>query len=241
MNDSTKTGRLSARRPNPGGSPKKDRYPKTIAVDFDGVLHSYVSGWQKGVLQDPPLGPEHSTELHKAESAFDWLRGILQTDVTVIIYTCRTNGTGPGDLTGGPLHLRLAMLKTIKEWFAAHGLEEEYIRKLEFALDIKPHADLYLDDRAWQFNGRFPTYEEIESFKPWQKRDENSLSTEDRLRGMYWTAMRESVDLKTTVRELREELDAIPPWAIGIFGLAKEIASSGGLIEWLMTRSEPRQ
>lgn len=267
--DSTRTGRLSSTHPNESAGPRYEdgrpngiqsgrlsgppntadniprnkqgyrssrerRYPKTIAVDFDGVLNSYVSGWQEGKLLDPPLKPEHSTTLYVAEDAFEWLHTILETDVTVIIFTCRTNASGMGDLTGGPYTDRLVVREQIKDWFLKHGLEHKYVNRLQFALDVKPHADLYLDDRAWQFSGHFPTYDEIENFRPWQRRTTKEVTY------AQFHAQRQAAYDSALIQELQSELDTIPPWVVGAFGLLSEIKASGGLVGWFAGRKEPR-
>ena len=47
-----------------------------------------------------------------------------------------------------------------------HGLDGEYIERLEFPKE-KPIAKVYIDDRAWEFRGAFPSTEEIRGFLPW--------------------------------------------------------------------------
>lgn len=41
----------------------KCRRKKTLAIDFDGVIHRYSSGWQDGSVYDPPV-PGAIDELH---------------------------------------------------------------------------------------------------------------------------------------------------------------------------------
>lgn len=50
---------------------------RTIAVDFDGVLHLYSRGWQDGSIYDEPL-----------EGAFDGLRKLMET-CAVFVHTTR--------------------------------------------------------------------------------------------------------------------------------------------------------
>jgi hypothetical protein len=40
--------------------------------------------------------------------------------------------------------------------------------------DTKPEADVYLDDRGWRFSGTFPSVDQIEEFRPWWARDDES-------------------------------------------------------------------
>jgi hypothetical protein len=50
---------------------------RTVAVDFDGVIHGYSRGWQDGTIYDEPV-----------PGAFDALR-TLMADYAVVIHTTR--------------------------------------------------------------------------------------------------------------------------------------------------------
>src|SRR5690606_19100252 len=60
----------AARAPAPKPAKRKPRPRRdTVCVDFDGVLHSYVSGWKGGtVIPDPPVpgAIEWLTKLHES-------------------------------------------------------------------------------------------------------------------------------------------------------------------------------
>lgn len=121
---------------------------KTLCVDFDGVIHSSRQGWILAItIPDPPV-----------EGAFAWLERMVK-HYTVIIFSVRGK-------TWGGVH---AMM----EWFQKHGLPQSVLDQLVFPGHMeKPTATLYIDDRAWQFNGpgTYPEVEEIEAFQPWNKR-----------------------------------------------------------------------
>jgi hypothetical protein len=122
------------------GAPRKP----AIAVDFDGVLHSYSSPWQGAtVIPDPPV-----------EGAIQWLERMVE-HFTVFIFSTRCK-----EISGPP-----AMLN----WFKEYGLPEGVRRQLYFEAE-KPPALIYLDDRAMTFTGTFPTIDEINVFRPWNKK-----------------------------------------------------------------------
>lgn len=130
---------------------------KILCIDFDGVLHSYVSGWQ-GVrcIPDPPV-----------PCALDWLRGLIdpflvervpenaEPEWEVCIYSSRSRQWGG----------RRAM----KAWLRRWGLEESYLREIRFPTK-KPAAYLTIDDRAICFEGTFPSPDEMRAFRPWNKK-----------------------------------------------------------------------
>ena len=153
---------------------------KILCLDFDGVIHSYTSGW-KGprVIPDPPV-PGALEFIAKATVHFQ-----------VMIYSSRS----------GYWFGRLAMKRwlfgqfvqigdpkaddtTIQEWYwkllldktgmdpwkyEVHYGVERLLKKIKFPRK-KPPAFIGLDDRVKEFTGIFPNVEELKEFKPWNKK-----------------------------------------------------------------------
>ena len=129
-----------------------------ICVDFDGVIHSYTSGWQ-GVsnIPDPPVpGAIEWLEKHLPIPDCICAMAPLHEGPIVQIYSSRSKSWFG----------RRAM----KRWLVKHGLHHGYIDEgvLKFPVK-KPAAFLTIDDRAICFGGTFPTADEMMSFKPWNK------------------------------------------------------------------------
>ena len=121
-----------------------------LCLDFDGVIHSYESGWQGAdVVPDPPT-----------DGAIGFLLTAL-LDFRVAIFSSRSNQKGGID----------AMRSWLKEhagqcWYespAGPGLED-----VEWPTE-KPPAMVGLDDRVLTFTGEWPDMETLRSFKPWNK------------------------------------------------------------------------
>lgn len=121
---------------------------KVISVDFDGVLHSYTSGWQgPTTIPDPPV-----------KDAMRWLAWITfheQEEFQVCIFSSRN---------AFPFGRR-----AMKRWLLKHGLGTVHLKQIKFPL-FKPAAFLTIDDRAIQFKGKFPSMDEMRKFKPWHGR-----------------------------------------------------------------------
>lgn len=136
-----------------------------ICVDFDGVIHSYSSGWQGAdVIPDPPV-----IDIVTGKSAIDWLLEHLPVPDAlgmsgeyvgpeVCIYSSRSKQSGG--------------IAAMKAWLIKWGVDEWYFRDdiLKFPTQ-KPAAFLTIDDRAICFTGNFPSTEEMMAFKPWNKKD----------------------------------------------------------------------
>lgn len=126
---------------------------KTILVDFDGVLHSYKSGWQgPDVINDPPV-----------EGAIEFLKTVIDFGYNVCIYSSRSSQVGG--------------IIAMQGWLTLHGLKLGYREKLSFPIE-KPPAHLTIDDRAICFEGQWPTVELIDDFVPWNKREPSLFDVE---------------------------------------------------------------
>ena len=129
----------------------KGRKP-ILCLDFDGVCHSYVSGWKgAAVIPDPPV-PGLYEFLLAADKHFE-----------VNIFSSRSNQEGGID--------------AMQRWFQDHRPCDDWIgnvddeigamlKRLQFPIE-KPPAFIGIDDRVIQFNGEWPSIEELKQFKTW--------------------------------------------------------------------------
>jgi hypothetical protein len=119
---------------------------KTIYVDFDGVIHSYVSEFTEAhEINDPPL-----------PGALKWLEGLVD-QFHVFIYSTRL-------VHGAEVE------RAIVDWLVKHGMSMYQVDKLGFTA-VKRGASVYIDDRCWRYEGgAYPTTQELQDFKPWNKR-----------------------------------------------------------------------
>lgn len=130
------------------------RFKKSIAIDFDGVLHAYTSPWTKASeVRDGPT-----------PGALEAVKEYIMAGYNVVVYSARAN-----DPDG-----EVAM----HQWLQKHGFPVLHIAT------EKPHAELYIDDRGFQFIGDWPSVEYISSFRPWNKRLANELRKVDNVIAM---------------------------------------------------------
>lgn len=115
----------------------------SIAVDFDGVIHSYTSPWAgAATIPDPAV-----------DGAIDWLAEMLGK-FKVYIFSTRCESRDA----------RVAM----RSWLRDNGLGER-ADEIEFTTG-KPACLIYIDDRGYRFEGRFPTADQIHRAVPWNKK-----------------------------------------------------------------------
>lgn len=113
---------------------------KTIAIDFDGTIYSYKSGWLGAdKLPDPPV-----------EGAKSALKELKNRGYRIVVFSHRATDS--------------AGKEAIKKW-----LDEQSI-KVNEVTDIKPSAEVYIDDRGLKFEGDWSkTLNEAINFKNWLK------------------------------------------------------------------------
>lgn len=125
-----------------------------LCVDFDGVIHSYDSGWKGAdVVSDGPVA-----------GAIAWLYQVAML-FDVQIYSSRSKEPA------GIEAMRAAISRWEDEWRA----QQVAVPRTCLALMLKfvaekPAAFLMLDDRAICFEGAFPDPELMLKFRPWNKR-----------------------------------------------------------------------
>lgn len=115
---------------------------KTVVFDFDGVIHSYKSGWcGSSVIPDPPV---------------DGIKEAID-DIRAKGYKCVVVSTRCAEPKG---------LQAILSWLNANNIEVDDVRA------EKPPAIVYIDDRAICFDGKSDELlGKIENFKTWYAKE----------------------------------------------------------------------
>ena len=113
---------------------------KTVVFDFDGVIHSYTSGWQNEcTIPDPPV-----------DGIKEAIAEIREAGYTVVIVSTRC-AYAKGKLA-------------IWDWL------KKYDIKVDGVVECKPPAVVYIDDRAICFDGDSSSLlSKIKKFKPWHR------------------------------------------------------------------------
>lgn len=121
-----------------------------LCLDFDGVIHSYTSGWQGAeIVSDPPV-PGACEFIIEAVEHFE-----------VYIYSSRSHQDGG---------IR-AMQNWLRYWMdqvMPWPESRQAFNSLQWPTQ-KPAARVTIDDRAITFTGVWPSIEDLKNFKPWNK------------------------------------------------------------------------
>lgn len=123
-----------------------------LCLDFDGVVHSYSSGW-KGArsIPDPPV-----------PGALNFVAEALAAGWDVVIHSSRARYWGG--------------ISAMRNWLREHGGNSYYDTPAGSGLENvrftrwKPSAVITIDDRALTFTGTWPDLDSLKRFKPWNKR-----------------------------------------------------------------------
>lgn len=125
-----------------------------LCLDFDGVCHSYTSGWKGAdVIPDPPV-----------DGLFEFLFE-AQQHFEIYIFSTRSLQDGG--------------IEAMAQWFDERKEEwqkddEQHggalaLFPLHFPVE-KPPALVTIDDRAITFTGKWPDIDFLLNFKPWNKK-----------------------------------------------------------------------
>lgn len=116
----------------------------TLCVDFDGVLHSYDGKW----------GGHDVIEGEPVPGAIEWIEQITE-DFDLAILTTRT--------------FTIEGASAVRAWLRRYVSPEAMV--FVKCVSHKPPALLYIDDRAWRFDGsNWPSREDVHRAIPWWKR-----------------------------------------------------------------------
>lgn len=120
-----------------------------LCLDFDGVIHSYTSGW-KGAreIPDPPV-----------PGALDFISEAMLEGWDVVIHSSRARYFGG--------------ISAMRAWLQKHSGNQWDTMGPSFC-DVKfarwkPPAVVTIDDRAMRFDGIWPSAKGLRTFKPWNK------------------------------------------------------------------------
>lgn len=119
----------------------KNEESKTIAIDFDGVIHSFEYGFHDGTIYGTPI-----------EGSVDALKS-LSKKYNLVIYTAKAKPDRP--LINGKTGTEL-----VREWLEKYNISQ-YIVKITAE---KPRAICYIDDKAIRFTSWQQTLEELNDF-----------------------------------------------------------------------------
>lgn len=133
-----------------------DRKP-ILCLDFDGVLHSYASGWKgAGIIPDPPV-----------PGAIEFIYA-AQREFRIAIFSSRSNQPGGLD----------AMRGWLLSFMLVSDADPREARLVYDAIEWpteKPPALVTIDDRALTFDGTWPSIASLKAFQPWTKTRKGSL------------------------------------------------------------------
>lgn len=119
-----------------------------LCLDFDGVIHSYESGWKGAdIIPDPPVA-----------GAADFIVA-AQEHFAVSIYSSRSGQDGGID----------AMKRYVHKIILDADYDGSCFDNIQWPTE-KPPALITIDDRALCFDGTWPRIDDLRSFQPWNKR-----------------------------------------------------------------------
>lgn len=121
-----------------------------LCLDFDGVCHSYTSGWKGAdVIPDEYV-----------EGLFEFLESV-KNDFDVQVFSSRSNQEGGCEAM-------VAWFVTQRRlWRERNGTTDDRAPLTIGFPKEKPPAFVGIDDRVLTFRGVWPSLDELKNFRPW--------------------------------------------------------------------------
>lgn len=137
---------------------EKAKRKPILCLDFDGVIHSYIHGWQGATTISDPV----------TDGFFEWAKE-AQKYFTLVIYSSRSKE--PGAIEAMELWLELEFTHIYGQGTVdTENSIQDMLTWFTFAHE-KPAAFLTIDDRGFVFKGRWDMPEispgMLLQFKPW--------------------------------------------------------------------------
>lgn len=116
------------------------QFKPRVVFDFDGVIHSYTSGWKgEDIIPDPPVPGINDT-----------IQTLRERGYEVVVCSSRCISYGG--------------MMAVKQWLRKHHIEVDNVTFEKIA------ALVYVDDRAICFDGNScALLNKILNFKPWNQ------------------------------------------------------------------------
>jgi len=111
-----------------------------MAIDFDGVIHTFDKGWYDGTCYGEPI--EGSLEAIKE----------LSKSYNIVIFTAKAKSSRP--LVDGKTGIEL-----VQEWLEKHNVMQ-YVKEITAE---KPRSRVYIDDKGYHFENWKDTMAYLES------------------------------------------------------------------------------
>lgn len=128
---------------------------QTICLDFDGVVHHYITPWVSPTIISDDVTP----------GFFEWADQVYPY-FNLVIYSARSKEPG------GIEAMQTWLVEQRSKWEVAGGVSPTG-KPATFSFSTgKPAAILYVDDRGLRFEGDWSTLtiESLKAFLPWNRR-----------------------------------------------------------------------
>lgn len=123
-----------------------------LCLDFDGVCHSYTSGWKGADVIPDDAVPGLFEFLEQVAPYFD-----------IQVFSSRSST--PEGITAMQFWFEFQRRK-----WRANGGGQGFKEVISISFPTqKPSAFITIDDRALTFTGEWPNIETLKTFKPWYK------------------------------------------------------------------------